>query len=550
MIRPYFPTAAERADALLGTFTIRGETVALHVPIDWHQDPFGNRSWRMSLHALEALKPLLVHYQETDEVVALEHARDLALDWIDHNRRGARGLSEFAWYDMAVAYRAARLAYLYRALEYEQLMTADQRKRLGCSVSEHAYWLHDNSNYAYRNNHGLYSDASLFIVAEQLDLHPDADAWRRRATARFVENVTSTVSVQDGVHLEHSPAYHILISEILEQLINELGLGGEQLRALLEKMTAAAPWFVMPDGFYPQFGDTDLGRPSQWVLDAAGEHIGFKAFLDAGAAVYRDDASYFMTTAWYHSVGHKHADETSFVWAENGRRLIVDSGRYGYFYDEPGRSYAVSSPAHNTLTIDPPFRLMFHDPYGSGVIDAATSGGWHAVLLKNPLLSLQPLQYRRVFAYRPGRWLVVVDQLMVFGPLLDYICPTSTRRFHFAPRLEEAQREDSAVLLADDQDSVWLQTAAPPDELRAIRGQTQPTVQGFTFPSERNWVENTAVEIEARVCNEPMVVALSAGEETRPVLTATTQHNDVYIEIDDQRLRLEYGDDLLTLTVE
>ena len=46
-----------------------------------------------------------------------------------------------------------------------------------------------------------------------------------------------------------------------------------------------------------------------------------------------------------------------------------------------------------------------------------------------------------------------------------------------------------------------------------------------------------------------MVVALSVGDETRPVFTATTQRNDVHIEIGDQRLRLEYGADLLTLTV-
>jgi len=550
MIRPYSAGAARRADALRGIFVIRGETVTLQVPIDWHQDPFGNRSWRMWLHALDALKPLLFHYRETGEAVALERALEIALDWIDHNRRSGDGISEFAWYDMSVAYRAVRLAYLYRALEYEQLMTSDQRKQLGCSVNEHAYWLYDNSNYAYGNNHGLYSDAGLFIVAEQLDLHPDAVAWRSRATERFVENVTTTVSVQDGVHLEHSPVYHMLISELLDKLINELGLGTEQLRVLSEKMIAAAPWFVMPDGLYPQFGDTDLGPAPQWALDTTGEHTGFRAFLDAGAAIYRDDSSYFMTTAWYHSRGHKHADDASFVWAENGRRLIVDTGRYGYFYEETGRIYAESSPAHSTLTIDPPFDKRHRAPYGSGVLDTATRGGWHAVLLQNPILAKQFVDHRRVFAYRPGLWLVVIDQLVVIHPLLPDSCPTSTRRFHFAPRLEVVQLEDGAVRLSDDEDSVWLQTAALPVRLGAIRGQTEPTVQGVTFPSERNWVDSTAVEVEDVACIEPMVVALSIGDETRPVFAATTQHNDVSIEIGDQRLRLDYAADLLTLEVE
>ena len=52
MLRPYSPGPAERADALADIFTIRGQTVTLHPPIDWDQDPINNRSWRMNLHAL------------------------------------------------------------------------------------------------------------------------------------------------------------------------------------------------------------------------------------------------------------------------------------------------------------------------------------------------------------------------------------------------------------------------------------------------------------------------------------------------------------------
>jgi len=383
----------------------------------------------------------------------------------------------------------------------------------------------------------------LFIVGKQLDKHPDANGWRKRATERFVQNVTTTVSTTDGVHLEHSIGYHMFISELLDKLINEFGFAHDELGGLHSKMVAAAPWFVMPDGRYPQFGDTNLSRAPQWVMDIEDQHTGFNAFLDAGAAVYRDDSSYFMTATWYHSRAHKHADETSFVWAENGRRLIVDTGGYGYFYEEPGRIYAESSQAHNSLTLDTPFGWRNNKPYGSGVLDTVSEGGWHAVLAKNPLLARQSVDHRRMFAYLPGQFLIVIDQLNAS------VCPVSTRRFHFAPKLEVVEQDGGSVRLADDRDSVWLQTGARPREMRAVRGQKLPSVQGFTFPSQRNWVPSTAIEAEDRVCGEPMVVALSVGE-TKPAFEVSGERDGARIVIGDKQLRLQYGANLLALTVE
>jgi len=549
MLRPYAVGPAERAEALAGTFIIRDQTVTLLVPIDWHQDPFGNRSWRMYLHALDALKPLLYHYRETGEVEALLRAREIAMDWIEQNVLGAEGLSEFAWYDLCVAYRVVRLSYLHRALEHEQLTTAAQRERLECAITQHGRWLHDNAHYKYSHNHGLFSDIALFIAARQVELHPEAAAWRDRAVSRFTANLISTVSTTDGLHLEHSPGYHTLITEAVRLLNIELGLHDEVLTGLLDKMTAVASWLVMPDGRYPQFGDTNLGPAPDWAVDPEEAYRGFAVFGDAGAAIYRDETSYFMAVAWYHSRVHKHSDELSFVWAEGGRRLVVDSGRFGYFYEEPGRIYAESSPAHSTLTLAPAFDWSDHSPYGSGLLDAASHGGWHAVLAENPLLSdspatvenpLAPLRHRRVFAYRPGRWLVVIDQLDADS------CPTSTRWFHFAPALEVVEMDGEGVRLDDGLGAVWLQTAGEPLLLRGVRGQLEPKVQGFTFPADRAWVENTTVELVDALCGTPMVVVLSVGD-VRPVLSVSRAPDEVELLLDDEWVSLRFADDALSV---
>ncbi len=520
--------------------------MSLSVPIDWNQDPFGNRSWRMYLHALDAIEPLLVHYDQTKQTVALEQAAAIAEDWIEHNPRGGDGVSEFAWYDMAVSYRAARLAYLYRALVHEHLMTPALTQRLGCALTEHGDWLRDDKNYKFRNNHGLYTDAGLYIVAQQLDRHPRAADWARRATERFIKNVRATVSTTDGVHLEHSPSYHMLITELLDKLINELGIGRDELSPLLDRMRQAAPWFVMPDGKYPQLGDTNLGPAPAWVARVDGDDTGFRAFADAGAAVYRDGASYFATAAWYHSRSHKHSDDGTFVWAERGRRLVVDAGRYGYFYDEPGRVYAESSPAHNTLTLEPPFHWRSRKPYGSGIIDSASTGGWHAVLLTNPMLEDQRASHRRVLAYRPGRHVVVIDQLTA-SP-----CPESTRHFHFAPGLAAMDRTATTARLAReaDGDTVWLQTAPAPRALRILSGQKQPEVRGFTFPSDRKWIAVADVDVVDARCGEPMVVALSANAAAAPDLAVTAAPGQATVRIGDDELHVLFAGNELTLNVE
>ena len=438
-----------------------------------------------------------------------------------------------------MSYRSARLAYLYRALEYEQLLSPEQRERLGCSVSRHARWIHDNANYKYANNHGLYQDAALFVVATQLNRHTEADAWRARATERFVENVNTTVSTLDGLHLEHSPVYHILITELLEELIYGIGLKAVGLPELHQKMREVAPWLIMPDGRYPQLGDTNLRPAPSWAAEKQAEHQGFAVFPHAGAAVYRDAASYFMSVAWYHSRAHKHSDELSFVWAEAGRRVIVDSGRYGYFYDEPGRIYAESSRAHNTLTLDPPFAWSDHVPYGSGIVDTASDGEWYAVLAKNPLLARD---HRRVFAYRPGRWLVIVDQLATYPALGQ--CPASTRRFHLAPSMQVVATTDDAVHAADDVGSVWLQTAPAPAALWTVTGQQEPEIQGYTFPSDRSWVESTAVELVDNLCGVPMVTVFSVGAD-RPVVSTTRKENSVELQLEGELVSLDFGDALI-----
>ena len=58
------------------------------------------------------------------------------------------------------------------------------------------------------------------------------------------------------------------------------------------------------------------------------------------------ESSMLFVSGMVQAVGHKHADDLGFVLLEEGQDIFVDSGRYGYNYDE-ARNYVLSARAHN-----------------------------------------------------------------------------------------------------------------------------------------------------------------------------------------------------------
>lgn len=521
-IHAFEPEAAQVERALRNDFDVADTPIKLVPPVDWEQDPHSDRSWRFWLHSMTALEPLLQHYERTGDLAALRVALDLTRDWIAQNHPPGRWwISEFAWYDMAVAARAAYFSYLYLAATQEGALSADDAELLRDAVVAHAEWLADDDNYKHRHNHGLYSDAGLKIVATQLASDPRAAGWARIAEERFVRTTRATVHWEEGIHLEHSPAYHELVTELIGRLNASLDLGGPALADLGRRMAANAAWFVMPDGRYAQFGDTDLVPAPAWVLEHDASARGFRAFPEAGTVVYRGESSYLMSVAWYHSAGHKHSDELSFVWGEAGRRIIIDTGRYGYYYREPGRLYAESSPGHNTLTLDTPFTWRKKQVYGSAIEKSGTRDGWHFVSARNPLLEARGATHRRTLLYQPGAWLIVIDDVGARS------CVPTVRRFHFAPDFAVDRPDPQHRVRAEDPaGAVWLIGSEQETDIRTVRGRREPTIQGFTYPSNREWVESSVVELRDDTCRSPLVAGFALASGDAPPSLAVSKLGD------------------------
>ncbi|MEA2346525.1 MAG: hypothetical protein QOG62_312 [Thermoleophilaceae bacterium] len=462
--------------------------------IDWTQDPYKSKAWRKAFHTLAYLDSLFFIYGDTtghtpaQQVAALAQARDLALDWITSNPKGGAGVDPRAWTNKVVADRGPYVAYLGRAAACAGLLTPAQADILLASIEKHARYLAQDGHYN-PSNHGLFMDLGLGLLANYLPTDPLSAKWKSVSRGRFFSTFTRRVNPAEGVWLEHSTGYQTVALTVLERYVDFVAPNDAMLKALIAKMVDVSGWFLMPDGTKPQFGDTELRAPRGEAVTAAADDDGMKVYPDAGFAIVKDRSinGYFAITAGFHSyaakgfagISHKHADDLSFDLYEQGRRIVSDTGVYNKD-DNDYRAFGRSAIAHSVLTADgQDFDLANSKPYGSGILAWGEGEGWYAVLARNPILKGQNVKHRRLFLYKPGYGLIVVD---------DARSPqghTYDRYFQIGPGIKATEAGKKVKLSRPGFLSRLTDDRTRDNTKRLlVRGQNDP-LEGYTFPSFR-----------------------------------------------------------------
>jgi hypothetical protein len=407
------------------------------------------------------------------------------LDWIEQNPQlDQPNAHKYAWYDHAAAARLVHLAYLLRESVRTGQLDPEQRRALAVSIIEHADYVLSEENYQPNHNHGLFSDAALKLAADELAVVPEAKGWAEVATSRFRSVVDLTVEASEGVHLEHSPFYQLVVRNAFARFAPAGLLPEEELEELLARMDEASSWLTAPDGALPPIGDTNVGsRPSAAVQEAATRTKGLRAFLRSGYCVVHDGGSYLIVTAGFHSEGHKHADDLSFCLYEDGRMLIVDSGNPGYDYASAARQYCVSPSAHSGIAVDG--YTWIRDPRGgagSGLVASGSLDDWYAILAENPRVAPDDRVARRLLLYRPAKSLVVIDEVSASA---DEVVE---RYLQLAPDLDATVLTTGSVEIADEEGKTasivtpFGGNDAEVDSVSAIRGRTTTPLGGLFFP--------------------------------------------------------------------
>lgn len=374
--------------------------------LDWASAALGDRSWGWVLHAWDFMDGTLRRFQEERDEKLLRWCWELAESWLDSfddgNPRGT-----MAFYDMAIAQRSTRLAFLIDALLTFGNAPPAESDRMMSSLDLHAELLLDPKHFSGWNNHGLYiAFAGLSLVRR----FPTA-RWApdlREVSEQRAEGVVAQQFLPDGGHVEHSFNYHRMVLKSIIEADHDGILGELSDRFPLEAAKKALNWMIRPDGFLEQVGDSPQksmltssqnSKPPWWSLPAEPgsgsldeESSKVLILRETGFLFIRgrtrstpekkNSESYLTFSGSFHSRTHKHADDLSITWFDLGREILIDAGRYGYgkhldkhdplrithgfYYDSPERQYVESTKAHNTVEADG----LLHDrvnrkPYGA-----------------------------------------------------------------------------------------------------------------------------------------------------------------------------------------
>lgn len=505
--------------------------------IPWEYASSDTRSWNFHIHCLDMIDPLLKSFEISKSIKYLDGAVTVVRKWIDYVKfANEDSLSPFVWYDMAVGVRSYRLGYLYQVLDKLNL-EHELRNDLSIYLIKHAHYLIDEKNIIFHNNHGLYQVAGMLALSRRMkDLDSFYNELEDKGQEYFIKMLAQQFS-DDGIHKEHSPDYHRMVYETVNTLLECKLVQDPALYNKCIEIENALSWFIFPDGKIVNFGDSDLksfflenGQFSdRWITESIVSYLDkgkyepltMKLFDKGGYAVVRghpsdnslSDKSYLSQIACFHSRAHKHADDLSFVWFENGSHILVDSGRFGYigktemgsvlwndgfWYADPNRLYCESTRAHNTLEFDGlSYPRKGVKPYGSALARSLVTDN-NVFVIETECKHFKSIRRVRVLFYRPGEWLLIYDW---YKDNLDLV-HDCTQWFHFHPEINvtniDGERFAFSNIKNNDESGIVLNLISDSSLAHLIKGKVDEPKQGWFSPVEGVMQENFALGFEKK----------------------------------------------------
>jgi len=377
---------------------------------------------------------------------------------------------------MGAGLRASKLGYIiYCALTKEGLLSPSKFKRLLTIAYEHMDRLTDPS-FIGQSNHAYFQIHGLMALSQALPKRSSEKSSHSFIKAQL-ERLLLDQFGQEGMHLEHSPGYHIFSINTIRRMIRSGWYGDTNLKKIFRLASNNTNWLVFPDGTISKSGDSEQGNHRYGFINKNSPIKRAKLFSEAGYAIVRGKSteqnlrSMLFVTAGHHSNVHKHADDLSFELYDKDRFWIVDTGKFSYSRLD-WRRFTNSARAHNTIVYSSEAEdngLRKVNPVGGMLQRLERSGGEWIIegKVERPQLGVS---HRRLFRYTPNRILIVEDELLFDTP----------REFsswlHLANDLE-AHEEDGGWRLPGARIAYEVEGASL--RLQRIRGQVDPELQGW-----------------------------------------------------------------------
>lgn len=474
-----------------------GDPFIVTEPQDWGRIDQKERQHCIELNSFRHIDDILQAHKVSGNHEYLLIAVNAILDWMRYNVIDNRQ-NFYKWGDIATGMRSTALAYIFDRSLRSQEVPDDDIAMLADAVALHRSKLGEPAMDT-GTNHAVFVYGGILALTAACPELPNTAAWLSRAEAGLTNLVHSQFG-NEMLHREHSPSYHLWVAERFRSIVHqnwssELGL----LAATLDQACRNAIYLFHPNGEIASIGDSSRATVEankdfspEFTYVASGGQAGERPlktdviFPETGIAVLRSDwdlprdqQSYLIFSAGYHSQVHKQADDLTFEWSERGRRLVVDTGTYSY-KEGPNRVHSCSTRAHNTVEFDGKDYPANRNPYGSAFTGWQSANGIEVlsagVFFDEPL----NIRFERTLVLRKGAWLLIVDELSASAEH-DF-----TQWLHFAPELEAVRRQGGIEMATATGDFgleiVDLLASHRPAATELVRGQEEPHPLGWFWP--------------------------------------------------------------------
>ncbi|HMB95350.1 MAG TPA: alginate lyase family protein, partial [Tepidisphaeraceae bacterium] len=264
-------------------------------------------------------------------------------------------------------------------------------------MDQQSQYMASAQNYGFTDNRSLQVAQGLLFASDALPEFNNAASWQNTSRT-LLFNCINGQFFNDGSQDEQSPGYagdllgDILEAKLLDQIDGNSAAWTSAINTKVQNAVNSYFQFLTPDGKRPALGDTyrtsavtlflkaDLvenltlpvakprGRDvwlfgttavNPFISDSNNPPLGDRgltdAMTDSGNYIMRSgsdtDARQITFSIGPKGGNHGHFDDLNFELFGYGKPLIADPGPYQYD-NSTQRAWAISTPAHNTISID------------------------------------------------------------------------------------------------------------------------------------------------------------------------------------------------------
>lgn len=431
------PVRRAEKDLRLG-YPTHGLRLKMETPVNWLDTEDLSRNVRYKIQSWVVIDSILTADSESKEDRWFNPPLEFVKDWV-RTFVVESNIEDFLWYDMAVGQRGTKIAYMIRRCMFSSIPIEDIAWMI-VAAEIHMLELMEEEKLASHSNHGLFQMAGLLALGSSLPFIECSSKAVEFGTV-MIRKMLAEHFTQDGLHKEHSPDYHIFMTNFVSLLSESGFMKDDSFDRLNQGAVEASYWMCQPDGNLVPFGDSKpvpIEHRAAFPLSGEGGHFsaphGLKTFEEGGLVVHSEwkdgvPSNYLAFSASFHSRQHKHADDFTFQLFSETHGIITDPSTYTYQYDLKERIFAESTRAHNCLLIDDLNYSRFNaDVFGSSIEGVQEVGDLvviEARVHRNRLISETipnnkietkdgvkvDISHRRMLLYHPGKFLVVIDDV-------------------------------------------------------------------------------------------------------------------------------------------